>query len=283
MSRRALGRGLRALIPEISSTSSDVREIPIHLIQPNENQPRRRFDETALAELSESIKQHGVLEPLIVRPIGTNYEIVVGERRWRASQMAGLETVPVLVRDYDDREATEIALVENLQREDLNPIEEAEAYQRLIDMFGLTQEEVAQRVGRERSTVANRLRLLMLEPEIRDMIEAGFITAGHAKAMLGAEPGQRLELAKMIQEQGLSVRQIEELIRKGRQAKQTPKRTRIVLEKDPHWEAIESEFRDVLGTKVNVVQRGNNRGKIEIEFYSEEDIERILSILRRAL
>lgn len=281
MSRKALGRGLRALIPEANSTSNGVREIPIHSIQPNENQPRRRFDEAALAELSESIKQHGVLEPLIVRPVGANYEIVVGERRWRASQMAGLQTVPALVRDYDEREATEIALVENLQREDLNPIEEAEAYQRLIDVFSLTQEEVAQRVGRERSTVANRLRLLLLEPEIRDMVEAGSITAGHAKALLGAEPGkQRVELAKLIQDQGLSVRQVEELIRKERQRNQSAKRAKRVVEKDPHWEAIESEFRDVLGTKVNVVQRGNNRGKIEIEFYSVEDIERILSILR---
>lgn len=282
MSRKALGRGLRALIPEAIGTLSDVREISIHAIRANENQPRRRFDPAALAELSESIKQHGVLEPLIVRPVGTDYEIVVGERRWRAAQMAGLETVPALVRHYDDREATEIALVENLQREDLNPIEEAEAYQRLIDLFGLTQEEVAQRVGRERSTVANRLRLLFLEPEIREMIEAGSITAGHAKALLGAEPGkQRVALARMIAEQGLSVRQVEELIRKRRQPKQSPKR--IVVEKDPHWEAIESEFRDVLGTKVNVVHRGDNRGKIEIEFYSAEDIERILSILRRAL
>lgn len=280
MSRKALGRGLRALIPESTSPPGEVREIPVGSIQPNENQPRRRFDEVALVELSKSIEQHGILEPLIVRPVGAGYELVVGERRWRASQIAGLETVPALVRHYDEREATEIALVENLQREDLNPIEEAEAYQRLVEVFKLTQEEVAQRVGRERSTVANRLRLLVLEPEIREMVENGILSAGHAKACLGADPHRRLQIARLIHEEGLSVRQVEQLIREERQKKERSRQPKAAdRESDPHWKAIESEFRDVLGTKVSVVQRGN-RGRIEIEFYSEEDIDRILSILR---
>lgn len=281
MTRKALGRGLRALIPgsEAAAREAEVRELPVSSLRPNERQPRRRFDEVALRELSESIREHGVLEPLVVRPVDGGYEIVIGERRWRASQLAGIERVPVVIRSLDDREATEVALVENLQREDLNPIEEAEAYQRLIEEFGMTQEEVARRVGRDRSTVANRLRLLSLEPEVKALIESGSLSAGHAKALLGAPYGTRATLARRIIDEGLSVRQVEELVRgvQGRIARK--ERRRREAAKDPHWEAIEEEFRQVLGTKVNVVQRGG-RGRIEIEFYDNEDLERILSVLR---
>lgn len=279
MRRKPLGRGLEALIPLGEPESGQgVEEIRIDLIRPNPNQPRRRFAQEPLQELAESIREHGVLEPLIVRPVDDGYEIVVGERRWRASKLAGLTSVPAIVREMDEREATELALVENLQREDLNPIEEAEAYQRLLDEFDLTQDEVAQRVGKDRSTIANRLRLLGLRGQARRWLEEGRLSAGHAKALLSvADEEVRQKLARRVVEEGLSVRQTEQLAKKagtGVKRKQRPQ-----PERDPHWVALEDEFRRVLGTKVNVVRQGS-RGRIEIEFYGEEDIERILAVLR---
>lgn len=280
MSRKALGRGLKALIPQGEADTSGVQEVLVSMIQPNPNQPRRRFEEAPLNELADSIRSHGVLEPIIVRPMGTGYEIVVGERRWRASQLAGLNTVPAIVRELSEREAMELALVENLQREDLNPVEEAEAYQRLLEEFGLTQEEVAQRVGKERSTVANRLRLLGLRGKARTWLEEGRLSAGHAKVLLslGSE-GQRTAVASKVVEEALSVRQTEELVKRAQM--RTKPRVRDEEEPDPHWAEVEDEFRRVLGTKVNVIRRGR-RGRIEIEFYGEEDIERILGVLRGA-
>lgn len=278
MSRKALGRGIKALIPQVEESTEGVQELPIGSVRPNPKQPRRHFEEAPLRELAESIREHGVLEPLIVRPVDLGYEIVVGERRWRASQLAGLATVPAVVRSLTEREAMELALVENLQREDLNPIEEAEAYRRLLDEFSLTQEEVAQRVGKDRTTIANRLRLLGLTGLARKALESGQISAGHAKALLSvADEALRDALTKRIIDEGLSVRQVEELAKK-----EQPKRRvkpKPVEEYDPHWAALEDEFRRVLGTKVNVVHKGS-RGRIEIEFYGEEDIERILNVLR---
>lgn len=281
MSRKALGRGLKALIPQGEPDAVGVQEVPLASIRPNPDQPRRRFEEEPLNELADSIKSHGVLEPLIVRPIGSGYEIVVGERRWRASQIAGLTTVPAMVRDLSEREAMELALVENLQREDLNPIEEAEAYQRLLDEFGLTQEDVAQRVGKERSTVANRLRLLGLRGKSRTWLEEGRLSAGHAKVLLSlTNESQRTAVATKIVEEALSVRQTEELVKRAQSRTRTKPKS-SGADQDPHWAEFEDEFRRVLGTKVNVVRRGQ-RGRIEIEFYGEEDIERILGVLRGA-
>lgn len=281
MSRKALGRGLKALIPQAEEREEGVQELHISNIHPNPNQPRRHFEESALQELADSIRQHGVLEPLIVRPVDGSYKIVVGERRWRACQIAGVTVVPVLIRELSEREAMELALVENLQREDLNPMEEAEAYQRLLDEFGLTQEEVARRVGKERSTVANRLRLLGLRGRAREALVKGEITAGHAKALLSLNSElQRDSVVRRIMEEDLSVRQTEELVKRlqGRAKPPKPrKETRQV--RDVHWAAVEDEFRRVLGTKVNVVHQGS-KGRIEIEFYDEEDVERILNVLR---
>lgn len=278
MSRKALGRGIKALISQTDVGADGVQQIPVDAIRPNPNQPRRVFDEGPLRELAESIREHGVLEPLIVRPVGSGYEIVVGERRWRACQLAGLPTVPAVVRELSEREAMELALVENLQREDLNPIEEAEAYRRLIEEFGLTQEEVALRVGKERSTVANRLRLLSLKGLARSALEKGLISAGHAKALLSvADDERRDRLARRIIEEGLSVRQAEELARE--QPAPRPRRPRAAAERDVHLAELEDELRRVLGTKVHVIQKGSV-GRIEIEFYGEEDMERILSLLR---
>lgn len=282
MNRRALGRGLKALIPESSSMEGNVREIPLDQIDRNVDQPRQRFDEAELEELSQSIATHGVLEPVIVRPIQGRYELVVGERRWRAAQLAGLEGIPAIVRDLDDRSAMELALVENLQREDLNPIEEADAFRRLMIEFDLTQEEVAARVGKKRSTVANRLRLLELEDELKDAIQSGQLSAGHAKALLGVESSdQRLQLAWKAIDEGLSVRAVEELARgdgveQPKKAKRSSGRLRSTI--DPLLQDVEERLRHSLGTKVRVVGKGE-RGKIEIEYYSEDEMQRIIEFL----
>ncbi len=280
MSRKALGRGLRALIPESDAfEGAAVRVIPIDQIDRNPEQPRKHFDEAQLEELKESILAHGVLEPIIVRPVEGRYEIVVGERRWRAAKLAGLDAIPAAVREMSDREAMELALVENLQREDLNPIEEAEAYKRLMDEFGLTQEEVADRVGKKRSTVANRLRLLEMEPELRAEVSAGRLSAGHAKALLAISSSrERMEVARRVIEDGWSVRAVEEYARRAGRKPSAPNRAAARRAKDPFLQEIEERLQQCLGTKVRIVGQGR-RGRIEIDYYSEEDIERILEII----
>jgi ParB family chromosome partitioning protein len=280
MSRKALGKGLGALIPGIDEIKNEIKEIPIDSIIPNPSQPRKKFDDGSLQELADSIKEHGVIEPIVVRPIKRGYELVVGERRLKASRKAGLVSIPAIISEMTQQKATEIALVENIQREDLNPIEEAEAYTKLMTEFGLTQEEVAIRVGKERSTIANRVRLLILEDEIKSMVEQEIISAGHAKVLLGIPESEiRLNIAKQIVENGLSVRQTEELINKQQDlANRIKKKRKTREDKDLHWADIEEQFRRVLGTRVNVKHKGN-KGRIEIEFYSEEDIERILQII----
>lgn len=284
MSRKALGRGLKALIPEAEGEQGEVRPIPIELIDRNEEQPRKHFDEEQLEELRESIATHGVLEPIIVRPVEGRYQVVVGERRWRAARLAGLKTVPAVVRQLTDKETMEIALVENLQREDLNPLEEADAYRRLMAEFGLTQEEVAARVGKKRSTVANRLRLLDLEEEIRLEVEAGRLSAGHAKVLLGVpDRAMRLELARRVVEEGLSVRALEEAVveseRRTVARVETPRRSSRRV--DPLVQDLEERLQQALGTKVRVVHRGD-RGRIEIDYYSEDEMERLIEVLTGA-
>lgn len=281
MSRKALGRGLRALIPETEGAQGAVRTIPLDLIDNNPDQPRKRFDEEQLEELKASILAHGLLEPIIVRPIDGRYEVVVGERRWRAAQMAGLKEIPAIVRSMSEREAMVIALVENVQREDLNPLEEAEAYKRLMEEFQLTQEEIAERVGKKRSTIANRLRLLELDPEIREDLAAGRISGGHAKALLGIPvKAKRLRIARRIVEEGLSVRAVEELAREEPQKRETGARKRAREERvdDPIVRDVEERLQQSLGTKVRVVRNGR-RGRIEIDYYSEDEMHRIVEVL----
>lgn len=278
MSRKALGRGLKALIPESESSEGSVRQIPIDQVERNPSQPRKHFDEEQLEELKESILAHGVLEPIIVRPVEGRYELVVGERRWRAAQLAGLKSIPATVRSLSDREVMEMALVENLQREDLNPIEEAEAYRRLMEEFGMTQEEVAERVGKKRSTVANRLRLLEIEPELRAEIAAGRLSAGHAKALLAISPPERLRIARKVIEEGWSVRAVEEYSRESMRKPAAVRRTAAHVVRDPLIQDIEERLQRRLGTKVRVVRQGQ-RGRIEIDYYSQDDMERILEIL----
>ncbi|MFO7153993.1 MAG: ParB/RepB/Spo0J family partition protein [Caldicoprobacter oshimai] len=285
MAKRGLGRGLDALLQPydaqmISSGREAIQEIKITDIDPNVNQPRKRFDEQKIMELAQSIKQYGVVQPIIVKPNNGRYIIVVGERRWRAARLAGLTHIPAIVRDVDKRELVEIALIENLQREDLNPIEEAQGIRQLIEEYGLTQEQVAERIGWSRSAVANALRLLSLSDEIKSYLEDGRLTSGHARALLAVEDEQmRLMLAKKIVEKGLSVREVEQIVRnlKGRIGdKEKNKKTSI--NKPGYILEIEASLEERFGTRVQITP-GKKKGVIQIEYYSDSDLERIVEKL----
>lgn len=274
-----LGKGLGALMLE--NTTEDMvatNTLPISEIIPNKEQPRKTFDEDALAELAESIKQHGVLQPLLVRPLPSGgYQLVAGERRWRASRMAKLREVPVVVKELTDTETMEIAIIENLQREDLNPIEEAEGLQALIDKCGFTQEEVAASVGKSRSAIANSLRLLRLPQEVRDMTREGSISAGHARALLSLDNEAVIyEAAQNIVNNNLSVRDIERLVKiQDKNAVVSQKRYK---RRDSFYDEVELTLSEVLGRKVKVYN-GKGKGTLEIEFYSQEDLKNIANKL----
>ena len=270
--------------PETGAKDSDVsREtslIRLSLIEPNSSQPRKVFDEESLKELTESIRAHGVLQPILVQDRKDHYEIIAGERRWRAARIAGLKEVPVIIRDYSDREIVELSLIENIQREDLNPIEEALAYQRLSEEFGLKQEEIAQKVSKNRTTVTNSLRLLKLSKKVLAMVEGGEISAGHARALIPVtNEKQQYELAKKVRDEALSVRDTEKLVAKALKGAPEPK----LREKDAALELIfkqlEEKMRRSMGTKVSIRQTGKDRGRIEIEYYSNDDLERITNFL----
>jgi len=277
-SKRGLGKGLQALFSEQEVSQEDgVVEIRVSDIRPNKYQPRRDFPAEKLEELARSISLHGVLQPIVVRDIIGGYELVAGERRWRACKMAGLETIPAIVRPFSDNEMMEIALIENLQREDLNPLEEATAYRQLLDEFGLTQEELSQRIGKSRSHIANILRLLQLPPEIQESVSRGTISMGHARALLGLEKkAQQLEAWRQVVEKGLSVRETEALVQHLKAGKE-PRRKRAE-QKEPHILALEASLQENLGTKVQIWP-GRKKGRIEIEYYTEEDLERICRLL----
>lgn len=286
MSKRGLGRGLDALFAapdaaQVIDTNEPVNEIAIKDITPNLHQPRRDFDEEALAELAQSIKQHGVIQPVVVRKTLSGYELVAGERRWRASQMAGLKMIPAVVREYTDAEMMEIALIENLQRRDLNAIEEAMAFRSLMEEFGLTQEEVAQRIGRSRSMIANTVRLLKLHPEVQSFVSRGTLNMGQARPLLALEnPELQLDAANQIMEEDLSARDAEELVR--RLAARRPVKPAEPKQEIPEDQFFMNEFEDrlkvLLGTQVRI-KPGKLKSKIEIEYYSNEDLERIMEML----
>ena len=268
--RKALGRGLETLIP--GADPSGVIQVRIEEIAPGTLQPRRSMNDSKLNELAASIKAHGVLLPILLRWEGGRLEVVAGERRLRAARMAGLDAVPALVKEFSSSQALEVALVENLQREDLNPIEQAEAYLRLQDEFGLTQEEVARRVGRDRSSVANALRLLKLPKQVRADLVEGTLSEGHARALLGLERGADQIMARdETIRRGLSVRATEALVRRLKQA-DSPQRRPAASE--PTIRAAEDALRQALGTKIRICRKGTG-GTIEVEFYSMEDLERI--------
>jgi ParB family transcriptional regulator, chromosome partitioning protein len=279
--RIALGKGLGALLPEFGQEESKTILIcGIEEILPNRSQPRKHFDESKLQELAESIKEKGILEPLIVRRVAEGYELIVGERRWRAAQKIGLREVPVLVRDVEDRDALEISLIENLQREDLNPIEEAEAFKRLTEEFHISQGELSTRVGKDRTTITNALRLLKLPQEVKNQLLQNRITSGHARAILSLETREKQkELCNLIVKRGLSVREAEALAKRWskRKARGTVSDQRKG-ELGSQMNSLQDSLRNHLGTRVRITQDGK-KGKIEIEYYSHEDLERIVELI----
>lgn len=273
-----LGKGLNALMLENSVDSlASANTLPINEIVPNKDQPRKTFDEGALQELADSITQHGVLQPLLVRPIAAGgYQLVAGERRWRASKMAGLKEVPVVIKELSDVETMEIAIIENLQREDLNPIEEAEGLQALIDKCGFTQEEIAVSVGKSRPAIANSLRLLKLPPEVREMTKSGEISAGHARALLSFDNEAMIyEAAQNIIKNKLTVRDVERL---AKMAERETKKHSANRRRDSIYDEVELSLTEVLGRRVKVYN-GRGKGTLEIEFYSADDLKEIANKL----
>jgi ParB family chromosome partitioning protein len=276
-----LGRGLSALIDDaaLAEASGEIRSLPLHKIEPNPLQPRREFDPEALQTLADSIAAHGLIQPLSVREMPNGYyQIIAGERRWRAARMANLDEVPVLVLDADDRTVMELALVENLQREDLNPMEEAAGFQTLVDEYGLTQETIAERVGRSRSAVANSLRLLSLSDELADLVRSGTLSAGHARALLSLKDEKlRRQAAQRIMALQLSVRQAETLCRNLGKPKQKPVEQPLTVD---YIAECEKSLSRHLGRKVKIVN-GKRKGRFELEFYGPEDLNRLLFALQK--
>jgi ParB family chromosome partitioning protein len=284
-SRKVLGRGLSSLLPTNrpappqpapapSSTSSAPLRIPVGDIEPNPLQPRTIFQADRLQELAQSIREHGIIQPLIVRSAGSRYQLVAGERRWRASKLAGLTEVPVIVQDYADDRLMEVTLIENIQREDLNPIEVSQAFDRLAREHQLSHEQIAQRTGKDRTTVTNMLRLLRLPSDIQVLLAEHRLSMGHARAILSLPtPEQQLQLAQRTAAEGLSVRQVEHLVQKATE----PREAKPVkpVEPDPNVKAAIQELERVLGTRVHIVERSAQRGHIEIEYYSQDDLQRI--------
>lgn len=271
---RGLGRGLDALFSgDIKTDDLEIIELETSLIVARPDQPRRSFDEENLQELAASIKEHGVLQPLVVREKGDNYEIVAGERRWRAAILAGLKTVPVIIRDIDDLQASEIALIENLQREDLTAVEEAMAYKQIIEKFNYTQEELAQKIGKSRAYIANTLRILNLPPSIIEMIASRKITAGHARAILGYDnKNDQIAAAQEIVSAGLSVREAEKRVKKKRIVE------KFSFSKTPEVLDLEERMQKFFGTKAEIIENRHG-GKIEITYYSSDDLLRIIELL----
>lgn len=293
--KSGLGKGLDSLIPNKKNDISDSKvekkqekenDLPksgeimvrINEVEPNRDQPRKDFDEDALMELADSIRQFGILQPLLVQKKKNYYEIIAGERRWRAAKLAGIKEVPIIVKDYTDQEIVEISLIENIQRENLNPIEEAMAFKRLLQEFQLKQDEVAERVSKSRTAVTNSMRLLKLSPRVQQMIIDDMISTGHARALLAIDDEeQQFILANKIFDEKLSVRETEKLVK----ALKNPKKE-VKKEKSEHtfiYENIEEQIKNIMGTKVSVNQKANGKGKIEIEYYSEEELERIYDLL----
>jgi ParB family transcriptional regulator, chromosome partitioning protein len=282
MARKPLGRGLSALLgdaPQPERTeASGLHEIDIDLIDPNPEQPRTRFAEAALEELAQSIRANGIVQPLVVRRNGARYQIVAGERRWRAAQKSGLRRVPVVVREIADEKLLEIALIENIQRHELNPVEEARAYRKLIDTIGFRQEELAERIGKERSLIATALRMLKLPPDLLQLIEEEKISASHGRVLLTTEdPSAQRQVARAIMDFGLSVRETERMIKKlqGKPAV-TVEKKEVKPEKDANVRAAEDKLRQALGTNVKIYPSGKDgAGRIEIEYYNVDDLDRL--------
>ncbi|MCR5716937.1 MAG: ParB/RepB/Spo0J family partition protein [Lachnospiraceae bacterium] len=302
MAARGLGKGLDALIPGASSSGTKAKEtkeavkevkkdhyedgekvyVKITKVEPNRSQPRKNFDEDALQELAESIKKYGLLQPILVQDRKDYYEIVAGERRWRASKIAGLKEVPVIIGHFTEQEIVEIALIENIQREDLNPIEEAQAYKRLLTEFNLKQDEVAERVSKSRATVTNSMRLLKLCDEVQQMIIDEMLTTGHARTLITIEdPKVQYELAQKIFDEKLSVREAEKLAKDFLKPKKESRKKVTDESLSVIYHNIEDDLKDALGTKVTIVPKENGAGKMELEFYSHEDLDRLIALMKK--
>ncbi len=292
--KKGLGKGLDSLITEkfqsqSSNKTKNMNEeavsretlININQIEPNKSQPRKHFDEDSLQELADSIKQHGIIQPLIVQKTGKGYEIIAGERRWRASRLAGIKDIPVIVKEYNKQEVLEIALIENIQREDLNPIEEANAYQRLIEEFHLKQDEVAEKVAKSRVAITNAMRLLKLDDRVQQMLMDDMITGGHARALLPIKDGEKqYNMAAKIFDEKLSVRDTEKMVKKESTDTKQDKPTEQPVKDDSFiYKDIEKKLTSILGSKVEINRKANNKGKIEIEYYSMDDLERIIDLI----
>lgn len=309
--KNGLGRGLDALFPEKSNIGKETEKKPagnslrkvqhtkkdvtvktdsraanknyavmvkISKVEPNLKQPRKQFDEDALVELSESIKQYGILQPLLVSDKKDYYEIIAGERRWRAAKLAGLKEVPVIIKEFTEQELVEISLIENIQREDLNPVEEAMAYKRLIDEFHLKQDEIADRVGKSRTAVTNSMRLLKLSDQVQQMLIDEMITAGHARAILAVSDREKQEnVAMKVFDEKLSVRETESLVKHILEPPKE-KKTQESTAEDAVYESLEEKMKSIIGTKVSIHRKKNNKGKIEIEYYSRDELERIIEL-----
>ena len=303
--KSGLGRGLDALFPEkvsqekpktvrsskpktnTASTKSTTEQfvvkgetiVKISKVEPNREQPRKKFDEDALLELSESIKMYGVLQPLLVSDKKDYYEIVAGERRWRAAKMAGLKEIPVVIKEFSDQEIVEISLIENIQREDLNPVEEAMAYKRLIDEFNLKQDEIAERVSKSRTAVTNSLRLLKLDPRVQQMMVDEMISAGHARALLAiSDVEKQYSVAMRIFDEKLSVRETEKLVKTILNPSKKKETSSSDSAEDAIYESLEEKMKNITGTRVFIHRKKNNKGKIEIEYYSRDDLDRIIDL-----
>ncbi|GKX30303.1 chromosome partitioning protein ParB [Vallitalea longa] len=283
--KRGLGKGLSALISdeleeEITVKSKGILKLNINEVGPNKKQPRKKFDEDLLQELSESIKQYGIIQPLIVIKKGKYYEIVAGERRWRAAKLAGIKEVPVIIKGYTDRERLEVSLIENIQRENLNPIEEAFAYQKLIADFKLKQDDVAEKVSKSRSSIANSMRLLNLDEKVQRMIIDEMISSGHARALLSIKDGEiQYNIANRIFDEKLSVRDTEKLIKSILNPKTPKKESEKEKSINTIYRDLEDRFKEILGTKVTINRKSKKKGKIEIEYYSDEELERLIELI----
>ena len=311
--KNGLGRGLDALFPDKKTASKEnevkftakvekktepavkvknVKErtetprqkkvpmmVKISMVEPNQNQPRKQFDEDALLELTESVKQYGILQPLLVSEKKDYYEIIAGERRWRAAKLAGLKEVPVIVKEFSEQELVEISLIENIQREDLNPVEEAMAYKRLIDEFHLKQDEIAERVGKSRTAVTNAMRLLKLSEKVQQMLIDEMITAGHARAILSIADKEKQEsIAMKVFDEKLSVRETEALVKRMLEPPKTAKKSKFSSAEDAIYESLEEKMKSIMGTRVQIHRKKNDKGKIEIEYYSKDELERIIDL-----
>lgn len=289
VAKRGLGKGLDSMIPEkIDRSSSKTKErldvsretmVGINEIEPNKLQPRKKFDEDSMHELAESIKLYGIIQPLVLQKRESFYEIIAGERRWRAARIAGLKKVPAIIKDYTEQEIVEIAIIENIQREDLNPIEEAMAYQKLIKEFNLKQDEVADRVSKSRTAITNSMRLLKLSEKVQQMLVDDIISGGHGRALLAIEDQElQYNIALKIMDEKLSVRETEKLV-KGILSDKPRKKINVIKENDFLYRDLEEKMKTIIGTKVLINHKNKNKGSIEIEYYSEEELERLVDML----